>query len=370
MFRLPARRLAALRPTSYRPSIRPASTYNLPSAPAHSTRPPPTHRAPDNYVDHEALHLLETKAVRSRRIVVAGIFLILGGTTGYYLYSTPPYQAEAPSTTPAFPSTPPTTYTKPSDHTNLITSGTSNVPPFPVTTHLEDGDYQLLGLGIRTVSFLSIEVYVVGFYVHTSDLAAVQTALLKHIHPSATAATPAEREQLAKLLMDPEQGEEVMAKVLAEAKFRSAFRVVPTRNTDFAHLRDGWMRGIQGRSQDEDGEGWAEALGAFKEVFRGQGKVKKGRTLVLRRDAAGELQIWCDPTGRNDGGFGGQGEEMEARQLGAIADERVSRYIWLMYLTGKVPSSPPMRASVIDGLCEMASRPAGTLETLPPTITA
>src|SRR5699024_6165552 len=68
------------------------------------------------------------------------------------------------------------------DGVDQVETGTSTIPHFPSTIRLpklldpgslnpsdevlpsglEDEEYQLLGLGIRTVSFLSIQVYVVG----------------------------------------------------------------------------------------------------------------------------------------------------------------------------------------------------------------
>lgn len=226
---------------------------------------------------------------------------------------------------------------------------------------LADGEYTLLGLGIRTVSFLGIQVYVAGFYVHNDDLEALAAGVLKNIDPAATTATSAEREALVALLSDPEKSKETISHLLTSTSFRSAVRVVPTRNTDFAHLRDGWVRGIQSRSSTEEGEGWEDAVRGFREMFRGQGKVGKGKTLVLVRGKEGGLGVWIDETGRNDGGWSG-------REVGSVGDERVARYLWLTYLAGKVPASPPLRDSVVSGLCGMLEKPKGVLSDLPPVV--
>ena len=59
-------------------------------------------------------------------------------------------------------------------------------------------EYQLLGLGIRTVSFLGIQVYVVGMYVATEDIAALQEGLIRKIAPTATTLVAGEKESLTR----------------------------------------------------------------------------------------------------------------------------------------------------------------------------
>lgn len=147
-------------------------------------------------------------------------------------------KTESASTTPSIkPGTPVilSTAAEKEAGVELIPSGTS-VPAFPKTLALPNSDgtateYALVGLGIRTVSFLSIEVYVVGVYIAADDLAMVQEALVRRVHPTATTATLPEREELRRLLADPEEGEKFFGKLLREKSVRSLLRVVPTRNT-------------------------------------------------------------------------------------------------------------------------------------------
>ncbi|KAJ6153175.1 hypothetical protein N7497_007494 [Penicillium chrysogenum] len=237
-------------------------------------------------------------------------------------------------------------------------------------------EYQLLGLGIRTVSFLSIQVYVVGLYVAKSDITELQRRLLRTaIHPpttdddaaisgaGATAATSLvspERQQLRELLLDPEHGDAAWSAIIKDNGIRTAFRIVPTRNTDFMHLRDGWVRGITARAQAkktaEPGEFQDESFGSsmndFKAVFgSGKGKsVPKGQTLVLMRDAHGALDALFQP-----------GADKPVKWMGRVADERISRLVWLNYLAGKNVSSEGARASIVDGLMTIVERPLGTV---------
>jgi hypothetical protein len=276
------------------------------------------------------------------------------------------------------------------DGLEQVPTGTSTIPNFPSTIRLpstststkgkqagdeltpSDGDeYQLLGLGIRTVSFLSIQVYVVGLYIAKSDITELQTRLIRTaIHPpsdteapitgagaeSATSLVPPERAQLKELLLNAERGDAVWSAILKDDGIRTAFRIVPTRNTDFMHLRDGWVRGITARAKAKAGEFADEAFGTsmndFKAVFgAGKGKsVPKGQTLVLMRDRVGAMDALFQP-----------GADKPVTWMGRVEDERVSRLVWLNYLAGKTVSSEGARSSIVDGLMSIVERPLGTV---------
>ncbi|KMU79032.1 hypothetical protein CISG_07339 [Coccidioides immitis RMSCC 3703] len=251
----------------------------------------------------------------------------------------------------------------------------------------KEEDYYLLGLGIRTVSFLNIQVYVVGFYIAASDMATLQQRLVREAaSPSisgvpsesavtATSLVPKEREDLRKALLDPEQGEEVWNQILKEGGIRTAIRIVPTRNTDFLHLRDGWVRAITGRAQRANvrakalaskeldaqpqsefaDDSFGEAMGDFKALLGGGGggrkSVPKGQTLLLLRDKVGALEILYQP-----------GDAKPSVWLGEVLDERISRLLWLQYLAGKVVASDGARRAIIDGVMGIVERPVGTVE--------
>ncbi|EXJ95899.1 hypothetical protein A1O1_01024 [Capronia coronata CBS 617.96] len=261
-----------------------------------------------------------------------------------------------------------------------VPTGTSTIPFFPKFIHVttdapsstpaaanegtqKDVQYQLVGLGVRTVSFLSIQVYVVGLYIAVSDIAALQDRLVHSVaDPVATTLVPDEKSKLRDLLLDPDQGEEIWNKIVKDGQVRTAFRIVPTRNTDFMHLRDGFVRGITARSahfasdkndnsfQDES---FGSALNDFKQAFGGgaRRKLGKGEVLLLARDAEGKMLVWAEDN---------KGDRVK---MGEIPDERVGRLLWLNYLAGKNVSSEPARQSVIEGVMEFVGRPVGTVAT-------
>ncbi|KAK4981523.1 Altered inheritance of mitochondria protein 18 mitochondrial [Elasticomyces elasticus] len=280
----------------------------------------------------------------------------------------------------------------------LVETGTSSVPHFPRTIYLPSSsttatspstlpaaipndpsnpqnvqnqeEYTLLGLGIRTVSFLSIQVYVVGLYVRTTDIAALQTSLIRTINPIATTLVPAEQDELRKRLLDPETSQDIWGNLLKDGAVKTAWRIVPTRNTDFAHLRDGWVRGITARTQEAtaaakkagqsghefDDESFGLAVRDFKGLFGGKGSAPKGSIVLLLRDQTGAVDVLFS------NGKGKSGEQVE--RMGRVEDERIARLVWMGYLAGKNVSSEAARKGVVDGCVGFAGRPVGSAETM------
>jgi hypothetical protein len=288
------------------------------------------------------------------------------------------------------------------DAIELVETGTSYVPYFPRTIRLptdtagpeaitSDAEYTLLGLGIRKVSFLRVQVYVVGLYVKTADLATLQNHLINTVNPQASALIPDEKKALRESLLDPEKSNKIWESILSRngtAGVDMAFRVVPCRGTDFKHLQDGWMRGIASRTDEvrrkqadllrqqatenktialpkpvEENEFSDESFGIamkdFKNLFQGKGKAPKGSVIVLTRKKSGELGALYQPLVK------AETKESMGRSswLGEVRDERVGRLVWLMYLGGQNVSSEQARTSVVDGCLGIVERPVGTLET-------
>jgi Chalcone isomerase like len=249
----------------------------------------------------------------------------------------------------------------------LVQTGTSSVPHFPKTIRLpkaggpnsEEMEYTLIGLGIRTVSFLGIQVYVVGLYVQTSSIAELQSRFIKRVNPLATTLISGEKEELRKALLDPEQSYKVWDDILRDTNtnINTAFRIVPTRGTDFQHLRDGWVRGITNRTQAASSRGdnqfsdesFGSSMRNFTSLFGGKGKAPKGTVVVLTREGNGKLGVLY------------QDKITNAEQFGTVDDERIARLIWLGYLGGKSVSSEDARKHVVDGIIELVERPIGTV---------
>ncbi|KAG6010388.1 hypothetical protein E4U21_006952 [Claviceps maximensis] len=218
-------------------------------------------------------------------------------------------------------------------------------------------EFTLVGLGMRTVTFIGIQVYLVGFYVATQDVERLQHYLVKRINPLATTLIPSEKDALRKALRDVTEGEQIWDSVLREAGCRSAFRIVPVRDTDFHHLRDGFVRAIQarsGRDKTFNDEAFGVAMKDFKALFN-RGQVPKKKELLLSRDAQGELAVMYNE--------GGARIEAPRSLMGTISDERLSRLLWLNYLAGSKVASEQARENIIEGIMEFVERPVGTVAT-------
>lgn len=287
------------------------------------------------------------------------------------------------------------------DAIELVETGSSYVPYFPRTIRLptqttgpeeiaSDAEYQLLGLGIRKVSFLRVQVYVVGLYVKSADLATLQNHLINTVNPSASALIPGEKDDLRNSLLDADKSQKIWEAILSErgqGAVDMAFRVVPCRGTDFKHLQDGWMRGIASRTDEvrrkqaellrqqaaesrsialpkpvEEGEFTDDSFGLamkdFKNLFHGKGKAPKGSVIILARNKTGTLSALYQPLVKGEN----QEKMGKSSWLGEVIDERVSRLVWLLYLGGQNVSSEDARKSIVDGCIGITERPVGTVE--------
>ena len=258
---------------------------------------------------------------------------------------------------------------------DTVETGTSSVPTFPKMISLPEGnegsdsmpiqgeqEYQLVGLGIRTVSFLGIQVYVVGMYIAVPDIATLQERLIRTQDSVATTLVPGEKDKLRESLLDADRSEDIWNEILKDGKIRSVFRIVPTRNTDFSHLKDGFLRQLTAKTQHFSAskndqsfsdEAFGQSVDEFKALFSlaPRKNLPKGEVLLLSRDAKGRLQAYYeDPAGNRT-------------KFGNIMDERISRMVWLQYLSGKTPSSEGARKSVVEGVMEYVERPVGTVAT-------
>ncbi|ROV94026.1 hypothetical protein VMCG_08284 [Cytospora schulzeri] len=227
-----------------------------------------------------------------------------------------------------------------------VTSPTLIVP----ASMLSDTEYTLVGLGTRSVSFLGINVYVLGYYIATADIAELQARLVRRVSPIASTLVSTEKDDLRAKLLDAVEGEDIWQELLKSGvPARSMIRVVPVRDTDFPHLRDGFVRAIQAREGSATDEQFGEAMREFKRIFN-RGKVPKRKEMLMLRDRNGKLTLVYD-----------EGKSQGRQLLGTVDDERISRALWMNYLGGKKVASEEARKNIVDGVMEFVERPIGTV---------
>ncbi|CAE7139145.1 unnamed protein product [Rhizoctonia solani] len=176
---------------------------------------------------------------------------------------------------------------------------------FPTSLKLDgESKMTLLGLGVRKVSFLGIQVYSVGFY---ADVNKVDTKTLRQCKSP---------EECIRLLIQTTS---------------CALRIVPTRATSYTHLRDGFIRTIQARQAlgRKDGslttereEALHTPLQQFKGLFP-TAAFKKHEPLHI---------ILSSPTLKP--------RELRLYQLGTVQDDWLATEFFLAYFHGTI--SPPL----------------------------
>ncbi|RIA93233.1 chalcone-flavanone isomerase-domain-containing protein [Glomus cerebriforme] len=208
-----------------------------------------------------------------------------------------------------------------------VESGTTEEPesrariPTYITLH-DETKARLIGLGIRTVSFLKIKVYVVGMYISENDIDVLRKW------------NGYEKDKFMS------EKDESMALSILDLPIVMTIRIEPVRNTNGHHLRDGFSRAITHRMQDghmseEDAEDVLKAIKELKAYFP-KSVVKAGTALILTKERNGTLNI-----------------EYEGKVMGTVNNMWLTKNIFMSYLAAKNPISEKAKKSIADGFEEL-----------------
>ncbi|CUM48372.1 unnamed protein product [Debaryomyces tyrocola] len=216
----------------------------------------------------------------------------------------------------------------------------SSISPFPTAlisanqTNLNT-DFQLLGYGVRSVTFVNFKVYGIGLYIANDDVSKTK----KILSPDYLSTFGTENHSLRELLSDPEFSAQLISKLLNE-NVRFAVRISPVRNTDFNHLKDGLIKSILAHPESkENKEIVSNGLEELRNVFSGyRGSVPKNHVLWLEILKQGSLSISYENPVKN-----------ELISMGQVKEPIISKLLFLQYLSGKKPLSEPLRKSCNDG---------------------
>ncbi|KAA1468530.1 hypothetical protein DENSPDRAFT_472012 [Dentipellis sp. KUC8613] len=173
--------------------------------------------------------------------------------------------------------------------------------------------YTLLGAGVRTVSFLGIKVYSVGFY---ADLSNPSLKISKSASPD-------------------EKIEHIVRNTSC------VLRIIPTRATSFTHLRDAFIRSLQGRHK------LARERGTLtpEEQMAVQSPISRLKTIFpnspLAKHSPVDLLLTAPDTK--------QPRSLIVRDLGVVQDDWVGRELMLAYFEGN-GNSPALKKAVVEKL--------------------
>ncbi|KAI7851297.1 chalcone isomerase [Circinella umbellata] len=191
---------------------------------------------------------------------------------------------------------------------------------FPV--HLSTGDSEwkrLIGLGARQVSFLNINVYVLGLYMRSQDIGALKSI-----------------KGWEKFDKEEFLTREDMADALLEQPIDVSIRIVPVRGTNTQHLRDGFTRSLLQRMRDQDLTEDQEreimkGIQEFKTCFP-SGNVKKGTEFVFTKTSDGFLKM-----------------QHEGKDMGTVNNKWLAVNFIMGYLNPKAPASEYARQDIANG---------------------
>ncbi len=176
----------------------------------------------------------------------------------------------------------------------------------------EKVNLELVGLGVRTVSFLSIRVYVAALYVdkqawieaRKSDPSLPAPPALPRSSSSPAPAAAAAGSSINSNEAPTLDEETHLRPLLANGTVPLCIRILPVRSTDFSHLRDGFVRSLQSRlklivregaqqlaSKDPEGLGkkieeefqdhFSRGIQSLKDLFPNKTALPKGDSLDL-----------------------------------------------------------------------------------------
>ncbi|KAJ6627279.1 chalcone-flavanone isomerase-domain-containing protein [Mycena sp. CBHHK59/15] len=202
-------------------------------------------------------------------------------------------------------------------HTTLLTvypvdPDTAIVFPktISVPSQFKTPPLSLVGLGVRTVSFLGIKVYSIGFY---ADLSSPNLNIPLNMPPD---------EKINHIVRNT----------------ACLLRIVPTRTTSYTHLRDAFMRALHARLARDQAAGTLSDTDALAVA----GPLRALKTLFPNSPLAKHfpLDVYAPAP------VPGQPRPLIFRDLGAVQSSWVATELLLHYFDGK-GASPPLKNTTV-----------------------
>ncbi|KAI7872599.1 chalcone-flavanone isomerase-domain-containing protein [Spinellus fusiger] len=192
---------------------------------------------------------------------------------------------------------------------------------FPIFLHHGKEWKKLIGMGARQVSFLNINVYVLGLYMYSEDIQALNNVQGWDTFDKASFL---EQETLAlKLLQQP---------------FDISIRIVPVRATNTQHLRDGFTRSLLQRFREqskgmteEEEKAILQGIKEFKGNFS-NANVKKDTEFIFTKTKQGHLKM-----------------EFEGKDMGTVKNTWIAIQFMMGYLDPVTPASELARTNIASG---------------------
>ncbi|KAG0091038.1 hypothetical protein BGZ93_009037 [Podila epicladia] len=210
---------------------------------------------------------------------------------------------------------------------NTVIDPDSNAE-FPQTIPSEDGSpARLLGLGVRKITFLKVQVYVIGLYAKASDL---------DDHTSRFRALP----EVQKFQRQDNVSCDTAFKAMVQTPIELILRIAPVKNTNGPHLRDGFTRNLtetakKQKLSEPDLEEAMQGILEFKNLFP-KGKINVGQAMIFRKSPNGTMTI-----------------QLDNEVLGTTNNQWLIENFFFGYLQSQNPISSQARDSIAKGIQDL-----------------
>ena len=219
----------------------------------------------------------------------------------------------------------------------------SAISSFPtVIPHAEYSKepFELVGHGVRSVTFIGFKVYGIGIYIAQRDIPKALEILKQFSINNPVLPDDDSYVGVAKAIIDnPSESDQVVYDLLDNG-VRFLSRVSPLRNTDFNHLKDGLIKSILSGHKDVDTKQQLnQGLEELKAVFNGfRGSVPKDDVLVMEMLLNGSLAL--SHVNQKLG---------EVKKMGVVKNPLIGKTLMWKYLSSTKPLSESLRQSCTTG---------------------
>lgn len=209
------------------------------------------------------------------------------------------------------------------------------ISPFPKLIN----NFTMLGSGVRSVTFVGFKVYGVGIYYNKSE----ESTLVRILRQSISSGSENGKDLLKQQLDNDEDSVKLLDQLITNHQY--LIRISPVRNTDFNHLKDGFIKSILAHPLTSDQEKVNQGLDELREVFKGhKGSVPKDHLLLLTVNKKGQLSFTYENTSTK-----------QTIEMGTVNEPIIAKLLLIGYLGHKKPLSQPLRSDCNEKWLELVS---------------
>ncbi|KAI5961297.1 AIM18 [Candida margitis] len=228
------------------------------------------------------------------------------------------------------------TYTDQIDVDNSI----SSFPTVISKAEYSSEPFELVGHGVRSVTFIGFKVYGIGIYIAQQDIPKTIKILKDFSINNPVLPDDDSLVGVAKAIIDNPSESDQVAYDMLDNGVRFLARLSPVRNTDFNHMKDGLIKSILSGHQDKDTKQQLnEGLDELRQIFtKVRGSVPKNDILVLEMLHNGGLGL--SYVNQKSG---------EVKPMGIVTNPLIGKTLMWKYLSSTKPLSESLRESCTTG---------------------